>query len=69
MCPDKQRKMQEELDRVIGATSLPTIQDKADLPYVGAVIKEVFRWHPTLPIGMPHMNSFLDAVLILNHHL
>ena len=39
--PDIQRKAQEELDRVVGRSRLPGIQDEKDLPYCHAIIKEV----------------------------
>ncbi|KAF8258557.1 cytochrome P450 [Lactarius quietus] len=28
--------------------------DADKLPFVGAVLKEVFRWHPVAPLGIPH---------------
>ena len=68
MYPDKQRKMQVEINRVIGARRLPEIRDKAALPYVGAVIKEVFRWHPTLPLGTPHFSTIQCLMSFLNDH-
>ena len=39
--PHIQRKAQEELDRVVGRSRLPGIQDEKDLPYCHAIIKEV----------------------------
>lgn len=50
--PEKQRIAQAEIDRVIGAERLPLIQDRPHLPYVNALIKEVLRWRPVLPLGM-----------------
>ncbi|KJA26914.1 hypothetical protein HYPSUDRAFT_1036249 [Hypholoma sublateritium FD-334 SS-4] len=55
MCfPDAQRKAQEELDRVIGRERLPEPQDEPFLPYISAIVKEVQRWHPPGPMGIPH---------------
>ena len=48
---DKQRLAQEEIDRVIGTERLPTINDRPNLPYVNALIKEVMRWNPAVPLG------------------
>ncbi|KAJ6477572.1 putative monooxygenase [Mycena sanguinolenta] len=55
--PSVQRKAQEEIDTVIGPDRLPGIQDRPSLPYVRALIAEVFRWHPAVPIGFPHKLS------------
>lgn len=49
--PDKLKNAQEELDRVVGMDRMPTISDREDLPYLGAVIKETMRWHPTVPLS------------------
>ena len=53
--PDVQRKAQEEIDRVIGDGQLPGFDDRDDLPYVDALVKEVLRWHPVGPLAFPHM--------------
>ena len=50
--PEFQRKAQAEIDRVIGNDRFPTFADQADLPYVGAITKEVLRWNPVGPMGM-----------------
>ena len=39
--PDIQRRAQEELDRIVGRSRLPGMEDKKDLPYCHAIIKEV----------------------------
>jgi cytochrome P450 len=49
--PDAQRKAQAELDAVIGLDTLPTMEDRSRLPYVNALVKEVFRWHPVAPLS------------------
>lgn len=49
--PEKLRIAQEEIDRVVGVDRLPTVNDRARLPYVNAIIKETMRWHPALPLG------------------
>jgi len=55
LSPDIQKKAQDELDSVIGRDRLPNFEDRSRLPYVDAVCKEVLRWHPALPAGLPHM--------------
>ncbi|KIJ45825.1 hypothetical protein M422DRAFT_165839 [Sphaerobolus stellatus SS14] len=57
MClnPDVQQKAQAEIDHVIGQDRLPLISDRNSLPYVEAVMKEVLRWLPVAPLGVPHL--------------
>lgn len=55
--PEVQQKAQEELDRVVGTDRLPSFADRSSLPYIDAVVKEVLRWHPVSPMGVPHVAS------------
>ncbi|KGO45758.1 Cytochrome P450 [Penicillium expansum] len=57
--PDIQRHAQAEIDIVVGSR-LPTMSDRQNLPYVDALIKEVMRWHPIAPLGVPHMATEED---------
>ncbi|KAJ3487101.1 hypothetical protein NLI96_g3767 [Meripilus lineatus] len=52
--PEVFKKAQEEIDRVIGHNRLPDFDDRDSLPYLNCVIKEVYRWHPPTPLGVPH---------------
>uniref|UniRef100_P9WEI7 Cytochrome P450 monooxygenase claR n=1 Tax=Ampulloclitocybe clavipes TaxID=56467 RepID=CLAR_AMPCV len=52
--PEVQKKAQKEIDTVIGTDRLPTLDDRSRLPYIEAVLKEVLRWHPIGPMGIPH---------------
>ena len=56
-----QRKAQNELDTVLGLSRLPTIDDIPSLPYLRAVLMEVMRWSPTLPMGVPHRAMEADT--------
>ncbi|GJJ13551.1 hypothetical protein Clacol_007806 [Clathrus columnatus] len=58
--PETQKKMHEELDRVLG-DRLPTLADHKDLPYVSAFCSEVLRWRPAAPLGVPHAALEDDA--------
>ena len=49
-----QRKAHAELDAVVGHDRLPDFSDRASLPYVDAVIKEMIRWHNSTPMSLPH---------------
>ncbi|KAI0049923.1 cytochrome P450 [Auriscalpium vulgare] len=55
--PDTQRRAQAELDAVVGRDRLPTFADLPYLPYLRALVKEVLRWRPTVPLGIPHRLS------------
>jgi len=52
--PEAQRRAQEELDRVIGPTRLPNFGDRLHLPYIEAIMREVYRWNPVAPLALPH---------------
>lgn len=55
MYPDIQRKAQEEIDRVVGNTRLiTTLAARENLPYTEAVINEVLRLNPAVPLGKGH---------------
>ncbi|KAH9917357.1 cytochrome P450 [Amylocystis lapponica] len=58
--PEVQRKAQEEIDRIVGPDRLPEFSDEKLLPYVTAVVKEVLRWQPVTPLGIPHKLSEAD---------
>ncbi|GJE96497.1 cytochrome P450 [Phanerochaete sordida] len=59
--PDVQRAAQAELDRVVGRAWLPEIADRDALPYVAALVQEVLRWHPPLPLTLPHRATTADT--------
>ena len=52
--PEVQRRAQAEIDAVVGRNGLPTFADAPRLSYVCAIIKEILRWRPVAPFGMPH---------------
>ncbi|KAI0628194.1 CyP450 monooxygenase [Trametes polyzona] len=76
MTPDVQKKAQEELDRVVGRSRLPDFDDRDNLPYTNALVKEVTRWNVVAPLGLPHAsieddeyNGYIipkDSVIISN---
>ncbi|EUC65968.1 cytochrome P450 family protein, partial [Rhizoctonia solani AG-3 Rhs1AP] len=48
-------KVQEELDRVLGAAErFPTVHDREQLPYVRRTLLELLRWQPVNPLALPH---------------
>ena len=62
--PDVQRAAHAEIDAVLGDSRLPDFCDEEKLPYIGAVLKEVFRWHPVAPLGgCRQPESYMDLTL------
>ncbi|KAF8553335.1 cytochrome P450, partial [Imleria badia] len=54
--PGAQEKAQVQIDLVLGRDRLPTIDDRPSLPYVDAILRELYRSNP-IPLG---------AVLFIN---
>ncbi|XP_027730858.1 cytochrome P450 2W1-like isoform X1 [Vombatus ursinus] len=54
--PEVQAKVQDELDRVLGASRLPEYEDQKALPYTNAVLHEIQRFIALLP-HVPHSTS------------
>jgi cytochrome P450 family 2 subfamily U polypeptide 1 len=51
---DIQRKLQKEIDDVIGRERMPSMEDKLRMPYMEAFIMEVSRKETLIPMGAPH---------------
>lgn len=49
--PEVQAKAQSQIDDVVGNDRLPEFADIDRLPYIQAIIKELFRWQPVTPLG------------------
>ncbi|PSR77855.1 hypothetical protein PHLCEN_2v7676 [Hermanssonia centrifuga] len=50
--PGAMHKAQIELDAVVGPDRVPRLEDRARLPYIEALVKEVLRWRPVTPMGL-----------------
>ena len=55
--PEVQQRAQVELDSIVGRSRVPTFGDCQELPYIRAIVKEVLRWRPVDPVGMPHCTT------------
>lgn len=49
--PEILRKAQKEIDSVVGNTRLPTFSDRANLPYMDALVCESLRVSSPVPLG------------------
>ncbi|KAI0072737.1 cytochrome P450 [Panus rudis PR-1116 ss-1] len=55
--PHVMRKAQAQLDRVVGRDRLPTFSDRPHLPYIRAIVREILRWRPAGPMGIPRRTA------------
>ena len=49
--PDIQKRAQQAIDDVIGKDRLPDFSDIDSIPLVDAIVREVHRWKPVVPLG------------------
>ncbi|XP_051508380.1 cytochrome P450 1B1-like [Myxocyprinus asiaticus] len=55
--PEVQKRLQEDVDRVVDRSRLPTIADQPHLPYIMAFIYEVMRFTSFIPVTIPHSTT------------
>ena len=55
--PEVMVKAQAQIDYVVGRDRVPTFADKQRLPYIEAMVKELLRWRPVDPMGVPRRTS------------
>lgn len=58
--PAVQAKAQTHLEQVLGSNQLPSYDDEPSLPYITAIMLEVLRWQPVLPLSIAHLNTEED---------
>ncbi|KAH9970119.1 cytochrome P450 [Lactifluus volemus] len=65
--PDVQKRVQAELDAVVGRKRLPTFEDRSSLPYLEATIKESLRFHPPTPLAIAH--RLIEDDVVQGYHI
>ncbi|XP_015436194.1 PREDICTED: probable cytochrome P450 303a1 [Dufourea novaeangliae] len=65
--PDVQKKAHDEIDRVIGRNRPPTIEDRAKLTYINAIILESMRMFIGHTLNLPH--RAVKDITILGHRI
>ncbi|KAK6126279.1 hypothetical protein DH2020_039984 [Rehmannia glutinosa] len=58
--PDSMKKLQDEIDRVVGRDRKVVESDLNNLPYLQATVKEILRLNPVFPMLLPR-NSMQDT--------
>lgn len=63
--PNTQVRAQVELDSVIGKdfNRLPSFADKDDLPLINAIVLEILRWNPAVPLGNLRVYMFIPFLM------
>ncbi|KAK7684552.1 hypothetical protein QCA50_012499 [Cerrena zonata] len=52
--PHEQKKAQQEIDSITGGGQRTvSLEDRPNMPYMRALLKEVARWHVVVPMSMP----------------
>ncbi|KAK5126620.1 hypothetical protein LTR85_009554 [Meristemomyces frigidus] len=59
--PEELRKLQDQIDEVVGDSRLPNFDDMPNLPRVRAAAKETLRWRPVTAGGLPHLSEKDDV--------
>ncbi|KAF9218833.1 cytochrome P450 [Gyrodon lividus] len=60
MHPGIQQKARAEIDSVVGRDRLPEFSDRVSTPYMNCIVKEILRWKPVTPLGVPHSTTEND---------
>ena len=55
--PEVQKRVQNELDHVIGKDRYPEFEDENDLPYTAATVAEIYRHHSMSALGVTHSTT------------
>ncbi|CUA70957.1 O-methylsterigmatocystin oxidoreductase [Rhizoctonia solani] len=52
--PENAKVARAEIDAVVGRERVPELKDREKMPYMEALLQEVMRLCPVVPLGLPH---------------
>uniref|UniRef100_A0A8D3CZS5 Cytochrome P450, family 1, subfamily B, polypeptide 1 n=1 Tax=Scophthalmus maximus TaxID=52904 RepID=A0A8D3CZS5_SCOMX len=55
--PEMQVRLQQEVDKLVGRSRLPSIEDQPQLPFIMAFVYEVMRFTSFVPLTIPHSST------------
>ncbi|KAM9344631.1 cytochrome P450 1B1 [Symphorus nematophorus] len=61
--PEMQVRLQQEVDKVVDRSRLPSIEDQLQLPYIMAFIYEVLRYTSFVPLTIPHSTTTDTSIM------
>ncbi|XP_069001313.1 cytochrome P450 1B1 [Embiotoca jacksoni] len=61
--PEMQVRLQQEVDKVVDRSRIPSIEDQPQLPYVMAFIYEVMRFTSFVPLTIPHSTTTDTSIM------
>eukprot|EP00253_Pinus_taeda_P006289 PITA_06289 len=65
--PPVLKKVQDELERVVGKGGMVRESDLPSLPYLQAMVKETLRLHAASPLALPHLS--VEACNVLGYEI
>eukprot|EP00253_Pinus_taeda_P016590 PITA_16590 len=65
--PPLLKKVQDELERVVGMERMVLESDLPSLPYLQAVVRETLRLYPSAPLALPHLS--VEACNVLGYEI
>lgn len=65
--PPLLKKVQDELERVVGMERMVLESDLPSLPYLQVVVRETLRLYPSAPLALPHLS--VEACNVLGYEI
>ena len=59
--PEIQEKAHQAICQVVGPHKLPEFSDLDSIPYLHAVVKELLRWIPVVPLGTKFTSTATES--------